>query len=143
MARSTRRPLLRITASTRPMTTAVSWDTTVSAMAIRAPSRKPSEVRAWVKIVTSKFTRRPDRLFSPARRRSASDRAQVGRVQVVLGREPGQRAVVLQRLEGRRQGSPDIGFALAVIDPIAVRARDRVRHVVLARVLQPEVGDRR
>src|SRR4051812_38081877 len=125
MPRRTRMLLPRISARTTPPITAVSWATTVRAIAVIAPSRKPGDVSARKKTSGSKVIgdRRSLRQVGGGRRSIGGrlpgllDDAEVGRVQVVLLGDRGQGSVVLQRLEGRGQRRPDVGLALAEVDP--------------------------
>src|SRR4051794_10847218 len=120
-----RNRLSRIIASTRPRTTAVSWATTVRAIAVIAPSRNCCDVSALKKIAGSKFIDgRSARLARPgdggASRGGLLDDLQVRRVEVVLRRDAGERVVVLQRLQRGLEGCAEIGLALAVVDPVLV-----------------------
>src|SRR5437773_891407 len=100
-----------------PRTTAVSWDTTVRAIAVIAPSRNVCDVSACQKIAVSKFIDGPQ---VRSRRRPAPGAggrppgprllydAQVRRIEVVLRRDPREGPVVLEGLEGRGQRGADV-----------------------------------
>src|SRR5215211_8243934 len=141
-------------ATMSPTTTPMTNETTVSEIVMTTASRRAFEVSAWKKMSTSKSTsplagiaeaRRPrgGRRGLDARRGwlRLLDGLEDRRVHLVLLGDAGQRAVGVERVDGRLERRAEVGLALPVVHAVVVVSRQGVRDLVLTRVLEQEVRD--
>src|SRR2546428_8910046 len=137
-ARSGAHGLARSRATTKPRASPKAMATTVSVMVILTPSMNAGDVSASKKTDGLKSTLRPQEMASPGRQRLGDD-VQHHRVHLVFLGERAQRAIGLERLQGRRERRLQIRFVFLEVDPVGVGFRRRVPDLVLGRGLDHPV----